>query len=75
MSEYEAIRLLLENKMSVDYGRLSISDLRFSSGYRGKRCYQVYLESSNRFAENYSDLDKAIEKFLELKAQTKPYVY
>ncbi len=75
MTEFQAIRLLLENKMSVDYGRLSISDLHWSSGYRGARRYQVYYEGGNRFAENYYELDKAIEKFLELKKQYKPYVY
>lgn len=75
MTEHQRIKNCILDDMSVNYGRLSISDLHLSSGYRGTRRYQVYCESKNRFAENYWDLDKAVEKFLELKAGIKPYVY
>lgn len=76
MSEFDSIKLLVEQKMSVNYGKISICDLSFSSGYKGKRKYQVYNEDSrNKFAENYFELSDAVDKFLELKAKSKPYVY
>lgn len=75
IADFKAVKLCLLNDMSVNYGKLSISNLANSSGYKGKRKYQVYLETKNRFAENYLELDDAINKFLELKETIKPNVY
>jgi hypothetical protein len=75
MNEFNNIKQCVLGDMSVNYGKLSICDLSNSSGYKGKRKYQVYLETKNRFAENYLSLDDAVNKFLELKETIKPNVY
>ena len=75
MSEFDIIKYCVLSDMSVNYGKLSISNIRLSSGYKGNRCYQVYYEAKDRFAENYISLDDAVNKFLELKLKVKKYVY
>lgn len=71
----EAIKEIILNKGTVNYGKLTICDIRLWSNYKGNRYYQVYCETKDRFADNYVDLDEAIDKFLELKKLIKPYVY
>lgn len=75
MTEKEIIKYCVENRMSLDYGRLSICDLVNTSGYKGRHRYQVYYEIGNKFAENYISLDEAVDKFLELKQTARYYVY
>ena len=75
MNESLAIKMCLLGDMSVNYGKLTLCDLANSSGYKGKRRYQVYLETKQRFAENYVSLDDAVTKFLELKQTIQPNVY
>jgi len=75
MREFDIIKYCVEHDMSVNYGKLSICDLSLSSGYKGNRKYQVYMETKQRFAENYTNLGDAVTKFIELKQQMRPNVY
>ena len=65
---------VLKEGMSLDYGKLSICDLRnfrHSTVY-DNRCYQVHCEDNRCvWSGIYEDVEPAIEKFLELKKKVR----
>lgn len=68
MDEFDCIRLLINNKMEVQYGKLSICDLHNYRNQKSKRRYQVYCsDSACNFAQNYENLDKAITEFMRIR--------
>ena len=64
----------LEEGMSIQYGRLSLCDLRnfrHSHVYDNRR-YQVHSEDSRYpWSAIYDEVEPAIEKFLELKRKVR----
>ena len=64
----------IEEDMSIQYGKLSLCDLRnfnHSMLYDNRR-YQVHSEDVKYpFSAIYDDVEPAIEKFLELKTKVK----
>jgi len=64
----------LHEGLSLEYGKLSLCDLRnFNySQVKNNRKYQVHCEEHNNiFSLIYDELEPAIEKFIELKKRTK----
>lgn len=64
----------LDEGMSLDYGKLSLCDLRnfrYSNIFQDRR-YQVHCEDSRcPWSGIYNRLEPAIEKFLELKKKVR----
>ena len=60
----------LHEGVDLEYGKLSLCDLRnfHYSDVKNNRKYQVcYEDGKNSFTMIYEDVDKAVEKFIELK--------
>jgi hypothetical protein len=66
----EVIKWVIESGMDIQYGKLSLCDLRnYRYGnVRSDRRYQVHSDDRNwEFSGIYDELEPAIEKFLYLK--------
>ncbi len=61
-----SIKNVIKSGCSVDHKDLSICDLR-NYCYWMKNRERVYQVHNNKFSEIYSDINEAIDKFLELK--------
>ena len=76
MDEYQAYLLCLETDVELTYGRMTLCDLRhYNTRIFHKRPFQIYCDDQNvKCFELYENKEKAVSKFLELKAKIKSKV-
>lgn len=72
--EKQLYKLCIDNDVSVQYGKLSLCDLRnfyYSNVYDNRR-YQVHSDDNKYpWSKIYDNLDAAVEKFLEIKKKAR----
>jgi len=75
MNEFQLYKTCINNDVDLNYGKLSLADLRHYNLRTRKFCYQIYCDDYRfKFYKLYTvdELDDAVKQFIEIKKKIAP---